>query len=71
MLDCRFVHSVMHAEIREEIPLGRTRQRRIGILPVALRYARLTRPYPKRGNGLSVLNWWVARRLNFLCLRSF
>ena len=31
----------------------------------------LARPYPKRGNGLSVLNWWVARRLNFLCLRSF
>ena len=26
----------------------------------------LARPYPKRGNGLSVVSWWVARRAQFI-----
>jgi hypothetical protein len=30
----------------------------------------IARGSPKRGNGLSVVNWWVARRAQFLCRRT-
>jgi hypothetical protein len=31
----------------------------------------LARGHPKRGNGLSLVNWWVARRASLLCRRAF
>jgi hypothetical protein len=38
------------------------------ILPTT---TRLARPYPKRGDGLSAVNWLAALRAEFLCRRTF